>query len=54
MRVWSSGVLLFHFVRDKENARVLGLSLDTVQMVAALPMEEFNVRMLYVLTPPFS
>ena len=36
------------------NARVLGLSLDTVQMVAALPMEEFNVRMLYVLTPPFS
>merc|ERR550532_3378078 len=28
--------------RDKENARVLGLSLDTVQMVAALPMEEFN------------
>jgi len=40
--------------RDKENARVLGLSLDTVQMVAALPMEEFNVMMLYVLTPPFS
>ena len=40
--------------RDKENARVLGLSPDTVQMVAALPMEEFNVRMLYVLTPPFS
>merc|ERR1712079_178171 len=30
------------FRRDKENARVLGLSLDTVQMVAALPMEEFN------------
>lgn len=49
---WSKGKLLhlFSFARDKENALMLGLEPEIVESMAALNSEEFNVRLLVVLS----